>query len=116
MSTETRYQTYEDFFPFYLTEHSKETTRWFHYIGTSFALICFALFLTSLDYIYLLAGLVGAYGLAWISHFFVEHNKPATFKYPFWSYLADHHMLWLALTGRIKPAMDDAHRRISAKS
>ena len=41
---------------------------------------------------YLLTAAFKAYGLAWTSHFFIEHNKPATFKYPIFSFIGDHKM------------------------
>ena len=44
---------------------------------------------------------VGAYGLAWFSHFFIEHNRPAAFKYPLLSLAADHKMVFLMVTGRL---------------
>ncbi|OCF40073.1 hypothetical protein I317_06148 [Kwoniella heveanensis CBS 569] len=43
-------------------------------------------------------GIVGAYGFAWISHFFVEKNKPATFTYPVWSLRGDLKMWWEVVT------------------
>ena len=44
--------------------------------------------------------LVG-YGAAWVGHFFVEHNRPATFQHPLWSFRGDYKMLALMLTGRL---------------
>jgi len=29
------------------------------------------------------------YALAWVSHFFIEHNRPASFEHPLWSWWAD---------------------------
>jgi len=40
-------------------------------------------------------------GLAWISHFFVEHSRPATFEHPLWSWWADLKMVALMLTGKM---------------
>jgi len=40
-----------------------------------------------------------SYALAWLSHFFVEHNRPATFEHPVWSWWADQRMVFLMLTG-----------------
>lgn len=45
---------------------------------------------------------LAGYGLAWIGHFFVEKNKPATFKYPIYSLLADWKMFLEIITGKIK--------------
>lgn len=104
-------QTYREFFPFYLNEHSQALTRKFHYVGTSLAMLCFAAFVITFNPWFLLAGLVGAYGLAWYSHFNIEHNKPATFTYPLWSFIADHHMLFLAVTRRLQPALTDAQAK-----
>lgn len=104
-------QSYAEFFLFYLSEHSKPSTRLFHYVGTLFALGCIVMFMFSLSWGYLLLGLIVAYGFAWFSHFFIEHNQPATFTYPLWSYIADHHMLALAVFGQLTPQLDLALQR-----
>jgi hypothetical protein len=47
----------------------------------------------------LLLGVVCAYGFAWVGHFFIEKNKPATFKYPWMSLKGDFKMYFEILTG-----------------
>ena len=42
------------------------------------------------------------YGFAWFAHFFFEKNKPATFTYPLYRFIADWVMLKDILTGKLK--------------
>ena len=107
----SKIDNYADFFLFYLSEHAKASTRLIHYVGTLFALGCLLSLVLTSDWRYLLLALIVAYGLAWTSHFFIERNRPATFTYPFWSYLADHHMLFLALTGQLRSQLAAAEQR-----
>jgi hypothetical protein len=98
-------QTFAEFWPFYLREHSQPATRTLHFAGTTLSLF---LFLAALalhrPWLFLGAVVVG-YAFAWVGHFFVEHNKPATFKYPLWSFAADWKMWALALRGRLEPEL-----------
>ena len=55
-----------------------------------------------------LGALFSGYGFAWVSHFFIEHNRPATFKYPFYSFASDWKMWALWLTGRLGPELEKA--------
>jgi len=84
-----RIQSFEEFWPYYVCEHSKKTTRTFHFVGTTavMGLVAYAA-LRRKAWPLLVAPFAG-YGPAWISHFFIEGNKPATFKYPLWSLKAD---------------------------
>jgi len=47
------------------------------------------------------AGVVFAYGCAWVGHFRIEHNRPATFYYPVWSLTCDLRMWSHMLRGRL---------------
>lgn len=100
--------TYEEFFLFYLREHSRPATRALHYLAAAAAPATLACgLLAGPWWIALLAPLAG-YGPAWISHAFIERNVPATFTYPRWSLISDYRMTWLWLTGRLAPCLAQA--------
>ena len=99
-------RTNPDFWPYYVRAHSRPRTRVLHAIGSTFALICIALGIIINPWFFLGAPLIG-YAFAWYGHFFVEHNKPATFGHPFYSIAADYVMVFKMLTGR----MDEEVRR-----
>lgn len=103
-----RYSTFAEFWPFYLREHAKPATRALHYVGTTLVvLIAILAFLTG-RWLLLLAMPVAGYFFAWLAHFTVEHNRPATFTYPGWSLIADFKMWALWLSGRLKPELQKA--------
>ncbi|HVO32167.1 MAG TPA: DUF962 domain-containing protein [bacterium] len=106
MAAERAYKTFQEFWPFYLGEHSKPITRAFHFVGTSIALFDILGAVVLRDPRYLLAAPVSAYGMAWISHFFLEKNRPATFTYPLWSLMGDFKMLGFMATGKIGAELD----------
>jgi hypothetical protein len=126
-----RIQTYEEFWPYYLSEHRSATSRRLHFLGTTgwlascaagsvlspvrmpAAMAAFAglavhgtlkgegegprwghmaamigLPLAAAPMTFP-AGVVFAYACAWTGHFGVEKNRPATFKYPLWSFVSD---------------------------
>ncbi|MEW5739842.1 MAG: DUF962 domain-containing protein [Myxococcota bacterium] len=96
-----RYQTFTDFWPFYLGEHSLPATRWMHFAGTTVALFNLLAAIATLRPWYVLTALVSGYAFAWVSHFFIEKNKPATFTYPLWSFAADWKMWAFMWTGKL---------------
>ena len=97
---EKDFNTFLDFYPFYLKEHTKPLTKLFHFVGSWFSLGCLVMFFQTMDWRWFLAGLTAGYGFAWFSHFFIEKNKPATFKYPGYSFIVDWVMFSEILRGK----------------
>ena len=103
-----RYQTFADFWPFYVREHSLPACRAIHFVGSTLALVVLGAAIYLGNAWLLLAVPVVGYGFAWFSHFFVEKNKPASFKYPLWSFIADWKMWAMILVGRMGSEVDKA--------
>lgn len=100
-----RFNSFAEFYPYYLAEHRHPLCRALHYIGSMLviALLILALYSQQWQLLWFLP-LIG-YGFAWLGHLLFEHNKPATFQYPFYSLAADWVMLKDFLTGRLKQKM-----------
>src|SRR5262245_2234471 len=96
-----KYTTFREFYPFYLSEHSNRTCRRMHFVGSTLALVCFALLVTTGNAWWFAAALVVGYGFAWIGHFGFEKNRPASFKQPLYSFMGDWVMYKDIWTGRI---------------
>ena len=92
---------FSEFWLFYVREHSHPLNRQLHFIGSSLGLVCLCVCLYTGNLLFIPLGLLLGYGFAWVGHFFFEHNKPATFKYPGLSYRGDYLMWWQILTGKI---------------
>jgi hypothetical protein len=104
-------RTFEDFWPFYVREHANKTNRMLHFLGTSLFLGSTAAGLLTGRKAFFVAGPMLGYGFAWVGHFFVEGNRPATFKYPLRSLRADFVMWGKMLAG----TMDDEVERVKQK-
>ena len=103
---EERIETYAEFWDFYVAEHSQPATRLLHFVGTSLGLVLLFWFLKNGMYLYIPLCLVVGYAFAWFSHFVIEKNKPATFKYPFWSFISDYKMMFYMLTGKMNAEVE----------
>ena len=98
----TRFQTFAEFYPFYLGEHANATCRRLHFIGSSLVLVLAVALIATGDWRLALAIPLAGYGFAWVGHFFFEKNKPASFKQPLFSLMGDWVMYRDIWTGRIK--------------
>jgi hypothetical protein len=109
------FESFEQFWDYYVGEHKEKTTRLLHFIGTTAAMGCLAGgLLTKRRWLLLLAPIVG-YGPAWIGHFFVEMNKPATFGHPAWALRADLRMWWKTLSGEMQAEVERVIRQEDAE-
>lgn len=105
-------RTFAEFWPHYVRAHRHLTTRGFHFAGTlvGWSLLVAAIVLRNPWLV--LAALIAPYPIVWFSHFFIEHNRPATFGHPGWSWLADQKMVGLMLAGK----MGEEVRRIAGEA
>ena len=103
--------TFEEFWPYYVSQHRDPTCRRLHFVGTSLAMSCLAV--SPFYPPALLAAPVVGYGLAWIGHFAFEHNKPATWgslQHAWWSLQGDVRMWRYMVMG----LMDAELERVAA--
>ena len=104
------FRDYEDFFPYYVGEHSRPATRWVHFAGTHLgALVALTGIATRRPRLVPLFPVI-AYGFAWTSHFLIEKNKPATFGHPLWSLRGDLQMITTMWRGRDAELTETARR------
>lgn len=84
-----KFHTLKEFYPFYLSEHRNTINRMLHFTGIALLGLCFITAMLFHDVLFFLLMPVTGFGFAWIGHLLFERNKPATWKYPFFSLAAD---------------------------
>jgi hypothetical protein len=96
-----QFNSFAEFYPYYLSEHGNSTCRRLHFVGTTLVIgiLAYAVGRGSLGL--LLAVPIAGYSFAWIGHFFFEKNRPATFKHPFYSLLGDFVMYRDMILGKV---------------
>lgn len=100
------YQNFEAFWPFYLSQHSNDICRRLHVVGTLLAVVWLTVCLIRQTPGWLIVAPVIGYGFAWTGHFGFEKNRPATFKYPRWSFIADFKMMFLFFSGGLNAELE----------
>jgi len=96
-----RITSYAEFWPYYLREHAKPETRLWHIVGIGAASILLVAALAAFSFELFFAALIVGYGPAWFAHLMLERNRPATFRYPFWSLVSDFRMTGFWLSGQL---------------
>mgnify|MGYP001233983330 FL=1 len=97
-----QYNSFSQFYQFYLSQHENRYCKILHLLGTSSVLLIIFYSISNLNNKLLIYVPLFGYIPAWIGHFFFEKNKPATFKYPVYSLLADFVMYKDIILGKIK--------------
>ena len=97
-----QFNSFSEFWPYYLGEHSRPATRFLHCVGSLIGIAAVIGFIAIGRWWLFPLAFVPGYAFAWIGHFFIEKNRPATFTYPLWSFMGDWKMLALMLTGKLK--------------
>nr|WP_220459476.1 DUF962 domain-containing protein [Pseudomonas sp. MD195_PC81_125] len=95
------FNSFAEFYPYYLSEHANSTCRRLHFIGTTLVIFILAMTLAKGAWLLLLALPLAGYSFAWIGHFFFEKNRPATFQHPLYSLLGDFVMYRDMILGRV---------------
>lgn len=103
-------RNFGEFWPYYVLEHLNPKNRRSHFIGTTIGFILLAIGAVSENPWFLLGALVSGYGFAWFGHFFIERNRPATFRHPIYSLLGDFKMFYLILNRKMDAEVDRIQR------
>ncbi|MBX7166077.1 MAG: DUF962 domain-containing protein [Pirellulales bacterium] len=109
MSSHDRFQSFTEFWPYYVGEHSHSGCRWLHFIGTTLVIGLVGYIIYAQNWWLLLLAPVVGYGFAWVGHFGLEKNRPATFTYPLWSLIGDFKMWGLMVTGQMNAEIARIH-------
>jgi hypothetical protein len=93
--------SFKEFWPFYLSQHLNPTCRKLHFVGAIFGLILAGAAIYFSEWALLVGALFVGYSFSWIGHWAFEKNRPATFRYPIFSFLGDWKMFSFFLSGRL---------------
>jgi hypothetical protein len=96
------FRSFAEFYPFYLREHRHPVSRALHFTGTWIVVGCLAALIVTGNWWWIAGMFFAGYGFAWLGHFRFEHNKPATFRYPFYSLAGDFRMWWELNLGKLR--------------
>lgn len=97
-----RFESFSEFYPYYLTEHENRVNRLLHFTGCVLVILIVLFSLASSNWRVLILVPVVGYGISWVGHFFFEKNKPATFHYPLYSLMGDWVMFFDIIRGKVK--------------
>lgn len=109
-------RTYREFWPYYLDQHRHASTRLIHFVGVTSFFTLIGLAIAQAEPWFVLAAFLVFYGPAWVAHFVVERNRPATWSYPLWSFVSDIRMSALWVAGRLEPEAVRAREALSRVS
>jgi len=104
--------TFAGFWPEYVRGHSKPATRLIHCVGTILGWMLLGAAIAVRHWWWIAAAVFISYTMAWLSHFLVEHNKPATFEAPRYFSATDSRVTSSAPGDRAKAVRFDLERQV----
>ena len=107
--------SYDEYWPYYVSQHLHPVTRRAHVAGTTGAIALGVAAAVTLNPLPLLAAPAVGYGVAWVSHFTVEKNKPATFGNPLWALRSDFRQVWKFAARRLEGDVQAVRRAIGMR-
>ena len=102
MEEKREFKSFSEFYPFYLSEHSNPVNRRLHFSGCVLVILILLYAVITKTWLALILLPIVGYGFAWVGHYFVEKNRPATFTYPLYSFMGDWVMFKDIISGKIK--------------
>ena len=105
-------QNYTEFWDFYVSEHALPLTRILHFAGTSLGILLAIFFVARGQWYFFPVFFIVGYGFGWFAHFVIEKNKPASFRFPFWSFISDFKMMWFMINGRMDAEVERTRQHI----
>ncbi|GEM_PF-915812 len=99
-------ESFEEFWPQYLSEHSRRSTRLLHALGLGGALASLTAAAVKKDGRFVALAAALGYGPAWFSHMAIEGNKPTSLSHPLWAIRANLKMCQKMMTGEIEREYD----------
>lgn len=96
------YRSLREFYPHYLSEHQNPVCRKLHFVGTGLVMLLAIAFVLTLKWQFLALMPITGYGFAWVGHYFYEQNRPATFRYPWFSLASDFILFFDLMLGKEK--------------
>jgi hypothetical protein len=109
--------SFEEFWPYYVSQHLDPWCRRLHVAGTAAGIGCVAL--SPLNPWLLVAAPIVGYGCSWIGHFAFEKNTPASWyslRHFAWSFRGDMRMLARTLQGSMANEVERARELYPAHS
>jgi hypothetical protein len=96
-----RFDTFDDFWVFFLHQHKNKLSRTMHVAGTTVAMALVAAAIVKRRATPLLLAPIAGYGLAWAGHLMFEKNLPTSFSHPIWGLRAGLKMWLMTVTGQM---------------
>lgn len=97
-----KFNTFNEFYSYYLSQHSKMFTKIFHYLAVIYMILIVIYVLQTGKERFLWYIPIGGFGLQAFSHFVFERNTPTFYRHPLYTLLADLRLFGELSIGKVK--------------